>query len=417
MVAHNLDRPLPFKIASPDFHRDPFSRLAEMRAAGPVIPIKFPIVGKLWMTTTHAATLAVVKDSELFVLEGKNAGKSGTAGLPAWAPKSLKLLTNNMLQKDEPDHRRLRKLVDQAFARRGILDMRPGVEKVADTILDSFEGRDEVDVLNDYSRHLPIVVICELLDLPGKDHETFSAWARGLSFNGPLSIIRLLGATKKMTVYLRERISDVRKTPRPGLIGELVRAEADGDKLSADELVAMVFLLLVAGFETTTNLISGSILELERNPQQKAWLLADPAGRMERGVEELARCVSAVQGTKPRLLSRDTEFFGQALKRGELMMAFPAAANGDPAAFGEPDKLKLDRFPNPHLAFSSGIHFCLGLQLARVETQSALARLYARFPNLQIVNPGAPDYQMRLGTRALKSLQVQLNARSSAIAA
>ena len=127
MVAHNLDRPLPFKIASPDFHRDPFSRLAEMRAAGPVIPIKFPIVGKLWMTTTYAATLAVVKDNELFVLEGKNAGKSGAAGLPAWAPKSLKLLTNNMLQKDEPDHRRLRKLVDQALKNALVPVQPPGV--------------------------------------------------------------------------------------------------------------------------------------------------------------------------------------------------------------------------------------------------------------------------------------------------
>jgi cytochrome P450 len=225
-----------------------------------------------------------------------------------------------------------------------------------------------------------------------------------------------VGAVKKMTVYLRGQIAEVRTAPRSGLITELVRAETDGDKLNADELVAMVFLLLAAGFETTTNLIANSIVALERNPAQKAYLLADPAARMERAVEELARYVSAVQGTKPRFVARDCDFFGQALKRGDLMMAFPAAANCDPKVFDAPEQLKLDRFPNPHLVFSAGIHFCLGQQLARVETQVALARLYARFPNLRIVDIDALTYQKRPGTRALTALPVALGAAARAAA-
>ncbi len=388
---------------------NPFPVLAAMRKAGPVIPVKMPLIGKMWLTTTHAATLAAVKDSDLFVLEGRNAGKSGTAGVAWWMPKSLKLLANSMLQKDEPDHRRLRKLVDQAFTRRGIQDMRPDIEAVADRILDDFDGAGEVDIMSAYSQRLPIVVICDLLGLPQSDHGVFSAWARDLTVNSALDIFRLTGTINRMADYLRGQIEAVRRTPRPGIISELVRAEEDGDRLSETELVAMVLLLLVAGFETTTNLISGSIVDLEQDQDQKAYLLTDPAERMERAVEELARHVSAVQGTKPRLVSRDADFFGQPLKRGEVMMAFPAAANADPAVFDAPETLKLDRFPNPHLVFSSGIHFCLGQQLARVETQTALARLYARFPDLELAAPDQLDYKARMGMRSLKALPVRLN--------
>jgi cytochrome P450 len=221
----------------------------------------------------------------------------------------------------------------------------------------------------------------------------------------------------KLLAYLRKEIEVCRRAPRPGLISELVRAEEDGDKLSEDELVSMVFLLLLAGFETTTHLITGSIIALEQNPEQKAWLLADPAARMERAVEELARYASPVQSTKPRYIARDAEFFGASLKRGEIIMALVGAANADPAQFEHPESLQLDRMPNPHLVFSSGIHFCLGMQLARVETQSALIRLYARFPNLQIPAPDQLAWIERIGLRGVKSLPVRLNSPQRLLAA
>jgi cytochrome P450 PksS len=179
----------------------------------------------------------------------------------------------------------------------------------------------------------------------------------------------------------------------------------------------MVLLLLVAGFETTTHLISDSVLMLERHPQQKAWLLADPAGRMERAVEELARYNSPVQGTKPKFVAKDMVFFGQQLRRADICMALVAAANADPAEFDQPDQLRLDRFPNAHLVFSSGIHFCLGMQLARVEAQVALSRLYARYPKLELVAPDKPQWIERLGIRGLKSLPVRLNAPALRLAA
>jgi cytochrome P450 len=219
-----------------------------------------------------------------------------------------------------------------------------------------------------------------------------------------------------MVGYVKGQVAAARRDPHPGLIAELIRAEDEGDKLDENELLSMIVLLLVAGFETTTHLISDSVVALEQHPEQKAWLMADPAQRMERAVEELARFSSPVQSTKPRYVARDTEFFGARLQRGELILALIAAANGDPAEFDAPQALRLDRFPNPHLVFSSGVHFCLGQQLARVETQVALSRLYARFPNLALASDRV-EWIERLGIHGPKALPLKLNAASRRLAA
>jgi cytochrome P450 len=389
-----------------------------MRAAGPVIRAKVPFLGSAWMTTTHASTLAMVKDNGLFVQESRHAGKTGVAGMSWWMPRALGLMADNMLMKDEPDHRRLRKLVDRAFQRRDILAMRAGIEAVTDGILDDLDGSETVDLSEQFSRRLPMAVICELLGLPHPDRYLFSKWARAaMSVKGPVSLYLATAGLERMVAYLRREIEACRLEPRTGLITELVRAEEDGDQLSEDELVSMVFLLLLAGFETTTHLITGGIIALEQNPEQKAYLLESPQDRIERAVEELARFVSPIQSTKPRYIARDSEFFGQSLKRGDIIIALIGAANADPAQFDHPEALRLDRFPNQHLVFSSGIHFCLGMQLARVEAQCALGRLYARFPNIQIPPMEQLAWIERLGLRGVKSLPVRLGASSRRMAA
>jgi cytochrome P450 len=407
--ALRLSHPLAFDITCAASKRDPLPTFAAMREAGPVIPIRLPFVGRVWVTTTHAATLAMVKDNQLFVQEGRNAGKSGVAGFSWWLPKPLKLMTNNMLQKDEPDHRRLRKLVDTAFARRDVLAMRGGVEAIADKLIDGFEREAEIDLVDAYARQLPLQVICDLLGLPEADRAAFSDLAqRALSINSAVGLFLAAGAFNRMLDYAREQIEAARRTPRPGLIGELVQAEEEGERLNEDELLAMIVLLLVAGFETTRHLIADSVIMLETHPDQKAWLLADPAARIERATEELARFASPVQATKPRYVARDTDFFGASLKRGDVIMALVAAANADPAVFDHPEEMRLDRFPNPHLVFSSGIHFCLGMQLARVEAQTAIARLYARLPALSLARPEI-EWVERLGIRGPKSLRLRLH--------
>jgi cytochrome P450 len=320
-LQYSLRAPLRFDFESAAAKADPVSFFARLREAGPVIPVKLPFVGKVWVTTTHEAASAMVKDNALFVQEARHAGKSGVAGMAWWMPASLKLLTNNMLLKDEPDHRRLRKLVDKAFQRRRVRDMRGEIEAIADRLLDGFAGRDEVDLATEFSRPLPLEVICALLGLPEHDRDVFSVWAKtATSMRSSFGIFRAFLSMRGVIDYVRGQIDDCRRNPRDGLITELVHAEEDGDKLSEDELISMVFLLLFAGFETTTHLISDSIIALEQNPAQKAYLLADPAGRMERAVEELGRYATLVQSTKPRYASRDCEFFGQALKRGDIVM-------------------------------------------------------------------------------------------------
>lgn len=410
---YSLRTPLRFDFDGTASKAHPSTFFARLREAGPVIPVKLPFVGKVWVTTTYDATSAMVKDNALFVQEARHAGKSGVAGMAWWMPRSLKLLTNNMLLKDEPDHRRLRKLVDQAFQRRRVRDMRGEIDEIADKLLNELEGRDEVDLVTEYSRRLPLEVICELLGLPGQDREMFSTWAKAAtSMRSSFGIFRAFLSMRGVVDYVREQIDECRRHPRRGAISELVRAEEDGDKLNEDELISMVFLLLFAGFETTTHLISDSVIALEQNPTQKAYLLADPASRMERALEELSRYTTPVQSTKPRYASRDCEFFGQPLQRGDIIMGLLAGANYDPAVFDEPDQLKLDRFPNPHLVFSSGIHFCLGMQLARVEAQSALLRLYARYPDLSLAEPDNLQWIKRFGLRGLLSLPVRLSASS-----
>ncbi|MGH7022933.1 MAG: cytochrome P450 [Caulobacteraceae bacterium] len=414
----SLRAPLAFDIVSARFKDDPAPTFARMRAAGPVIPIRMQFIGRAWVTTTYEATLAMVQDSGLFVQERRNAGKSGVAGLSWWMPKAIRILSDNMLRKDEPDHRRLRKLVDGAFARRDILAMRPNVEKLANGLLDRLEGKSDVDLVEDYARRLPMAVICDLLGVPDADRAEFSALARqALAISSALGLVLAIGPLMKLLRYGRRQIEAARLAPRSGLIGELVRAEEAGDRLDEYELLSMILLLLIAGSDTTRHLIADSVIALDRNPEQKAWLLADPAGRMERAVEELARHASPVQSTNPRVVSREAEFFGAHLRRGDTIMALLASANFDPAQFDDPDELCLDRFPNPHLVFSSGVHFCLGMQLARLEAQSALARLYARFPDLGLADPARIEWLKRLGVRGPRSLSVRLRPDAGRLAA
>ena len=213
-------------------------------------------------------------------------------------------------------------------------------------------------------------------------------------------------AVKRLISLVRQLISDARQNPQPGLLSEMLASRDGGDQLSEDELIAMVFLLLFAGIETTTNLIAGSVWALHQAPEQKAWLLADIENRREAAVEELSRHVSSVTGSKPRYVGHDMQLHGQKLRRGERIMALPVAANYDPSRFDNPAVLKLDRFPNAHLSYAAGIHFCLGLQLARIEVQAALEVIYQEFPNLTC---SAPKYLQRPGSRTVKEMWIKTN--------
>jgi cytochrome P450 len=402
---------LKIDLASQSFMRHPFPALARMRDAGPVVQIRLPILGKTWVATTYDAVSEVLKDDATFVRDARNAGRRHAAGFRwwAWLPRSVRVLNENMLGHDGPNHRRLRKLVDQAFSRHSVEEMRPRVEAICDGLLDQLAGAGVADLMEGLAQPLPLAVICELLGLPEEDRRQFRQWARAvMSVRSLWGIFRFLPALRRLVAYFEHHFEQCRRWPRPGLMTALVQAEQDGDRLSADELLAMAFLLLLAGHETTGHLIGGGTLALLEAPEQKARLMADWS-LLPSGVEELLRFVCPVQLTKPRWVGRDLEFRGQPLHRGDVVIAMLASANADPARFPDPERLDVGRWPNPHVAFGTGSHFCLGAQLARVEAQVVTQRLFTRFLKLSLaVPPATLRYTGRLGIRALTELPVRL---------
>ncbi|MGA7531564.1 MAG: cytochrome P450, partial [Pseudolabrys sp.] len=382
-------------FTSQAYFRNPAAEIEKLRSAGPVVEVQFPMVGKVWTTTTQDLADRVLKDSETFTIRD---GIGGVAGLQWWMPRIVRTLANHMLSKDEPDHKRLRDIVDEAFRRRAVLEMEPRILAIADELAgELFAEGSPTDLVERYARKLPLSVICELLGLPLEDRPKFNAWASGFTrLTGTIGLVSLIPNILAMRHYLEKQLKAVRENGGTGLIAELVRVEKEGEQISRDEMVAMVFLLLFAGHETTTHLISGSVYELLRNPALRDWLEEDWS-RAGLAVEEFLRFISVVQFTKPRFVRKDIELGGIRLKRGEKIMPMLVAANLDPQANLHPEKLDLARKPNRHLAFGTGIHFCLGHQLARIEGACALKALFRRWPRLQLA---ADESQIRWRERA-----------------
>jgi cytochrome P450 len=391
-------------FTSQEYLRDPAAGLAKLRAAGPVVQVRFPIIGKTWITTTSDLAGRVLKDSETFTMR-----RNGSlAGLRWWMPGVIRALAVSMLTMDEPDHTRLRSIVDEAFRRRAILDMEPRIFALADELAaELFADGSPADLVERYARKLPLTVICELLGLPSADRPRFIAWANTMiRITGAISFVRMLAGIGPMKRYLQGRLQVARDGGGEGLIAELVRVEKEGGRISGEEMVAMVFLLLGAGSETTTHLISGSAYELIRAPDLRDWLEEDWS-RANLAVEEFLRFVSPVQFTKPRFVRRDIELDGVRLKEGDRIMAMLAAANMDPAVIPHPEILDLQRKPNRHLSFGTGIHFCLGHQLARIEAKCALEALFKRWPRLALAVPAdSIHWRQRPGLRAIEKLPV-----------
>ena len=391
-------------FTSQEFFRNPAAGIERLRACGPVVETRFPIVGKVWITTTYDATARVLKDSTTFTLR-----KDGSpAGLRWWMPAFVGAMASNMLTVDEPDHTRLREIVDEAFRRRAVLDMQPHIRAIADNLAgELFADGSPADLVKRYARILPLAVICELLGLPPSDRPKFIAWANTVArVTGAIGVLRMMRGLWWMKRYLEERLRLAREHGGEGLIAELVRVEMEGGPISADEMVSMIFLLLGAGSETTTHLISGSVYELLKNPALRNWLEEDWS-RVGLAVEEFLRFVSPVQFSKPRFVRDDMELGGVRLKKGDRIMAMVAAANMDAQANEHPERLDLERRPNRHISFGTGIHFCLGHQLARIEGMSALQALFTRWPRLRLaVAPDQIRWRKRPGLRSIEKLPV-----------
>jgi cytochrome P450 PksS len=341
------------------------------------------------LVTRYDDVVSVLRD-ERFCKDRVNALTPGQLRKQPWMPSFFKPLLHNMLDTDRPNHTRLKGLVQKAFTPQRVLELRGRIESLADELLESIGERHRFDLIGDFALPLPSTVIAEMLGVPVEDRHKFHRWSNALvsSSGSTWETLRIVPPVWSFLRYVRKLIAQRRRSPQSDMITALVEARESGDQLSEDELVAMIFLLLVAGHETTVNLIGNGILALLEHPAQLQLLREEPT-RIETAVEELLRFASPLDTATERYTAEPVELAGVRLPRGSLVLAGISSANRDESQFPRGDEMDITRDPNRHLSFGLGIHFCLGAPLARLEGQIAIDKLLNRFPDLQLAVPSS----------------------------
>ncbi|MFQ3558646.1 cytochrome P450 [Streptomyces gramineus] len=358
---------------------DPHTVYARLRERGPVHRVRWPLPDachETWLVVGYEQARAALADPRLV----KDTGKIGFTFLDE------DLIGRYLLVTDPPQHTRLRGLVTRAFTARRVAALEPRIREITDRLLDEMLPRGRADLIDALAYPLPITVISELLGVPELDRARF----RELS-NEVVGSVRPAGeydAFVELGGYLRELIEDKRCAgPGDDLLSELIRTTAeDGDRLSADELRGMAYVLLIAGHETTVNLIGNGVLALLTHPGQLADLRADPS-LLDGAVEEILRWEGPVENATYRYASEPLEIAGTAIGQGDAVMIGLTAADRDGARYPEPDRFDIRRDNRGHLAFGHGVHFCLGAPLARLESRTALRALLERAPDLALDGP------------------------------
>jgi len=360
------------------YFSDPYSVHARLRAEHPVAQVIMPGGTPAWLVTGYTQARAALTDPRLVKLP------------KGWRPPPDSLLASldlHMLNLDPPDHERLRKLVNKAFTARRVEELRPRIAAITAGLLDDMSTRHEVDLLASFAFPLPITVICELLGVPVADRDQFRAWSATIVTDTVAPEVFQDHATA-MTGYFRRLMAARRREPADDLLSALISARDEGDRLSENELLSMAFLLLVAGHETTVNLIASGTLALLLNPGELARLRADPS-LLGGAVEELLRYVNPVNNATFRFAGEPVEIGGVAIGPGEVVLVSLSGANRDPSRYADPDRLDLGRDSGGHVAFGHGIHYCLGAPLARLEAEIAFGALLDRFGEITLAVP--PD--------------------------
>ena len=386
---------------APRVYLNPYPKYAQLRAQDPV---HWSPLMDAWVLSRFADADAILRDHKRFSSDPRlrkttrtprNAGIENPGG-------------QSMLFLDPPDHSRLRQLVSKAFTPGAIAALTSRIHALVGELLDQIPNSASFDLMEALAYPLPVIVMAELLGIPPEDRAKFKLWsdlrARVLEPTiKPDEIQKANQATYALDDYFREVIRERRARPRDDLISTLILAEEAGDKLTSNELLVMLRLLLIAGNETTTNLIGNGMLALLRHPAQLQ-LLRNQPDLMENAVEELLRFDTPVQ-VDFRIARADLEFGGRGIRAGQGVIILLGAANHDPAIFPEPERLDITRRNASHLAFGRGLHFCLGAPLARVEARAAFAGLLERFPKLDLLNP-RPAFKDNVVLRGLRELRL-----------
>jgi cytochrome P450 len=408
----SVDRLKVTDLSDPVMFSDPFPRYASLRTSSPLSRVKSRqlVRGRGGYLLTRYDDVLMVHTDKRFSSDIVNNSRAGT--MIKYLPRMLRLLTDSMVFKDDPDHKRLRGLVSRAFTPKMVEQMAGDIETIVERLVDDLAAKGRVDLIDEFATPLPLAVISDMLGVSDADRDAFHASAKRFidsSSAGPVQLLAALPTAQRM-LRLFERLAEQRRVePDDHLISALVRANDDGDQLSDQEVLAMIFLLLLAGHDTTANLIGNGTLALLDHPDQLARLREQPE-LIDLAVEELLRFTSPVTCGAARIALEDVDVAGGTIPRGSQVLGMIISANRDESVFADPDTLDVGRDPNRHLAFAFGAHYCLGNQLARLEGRIALNALIQRFERIELAVPRTElRYKSTQSLRGLRSLPLVLH--------
>jgi cytochrome P450 len=393
-------------FSDPSYRRDPYPTLKRLRELDPVY--RHP--HGYWVVTRHADVRAINRDPRL----GRDLRRlrvGGTGVIYRTYPTLLESHATAIFHLDPPAHTRIRRLVSHAFTPAAIAQMLATVERAADELIGALPDEGPVELIRDVAKPFPVTVIGGILGVPERDFPELERWSYAIAEIVEMTItrgqlIRAEAAATAFYEYLQEFIAQRRREPGDGLVDRLIAAEQQSEAITLAELIHNVMLVFVAGHETTTNLIGNGVYALLQHPDQLERLRREP-GLLPRAIEECLRYESPANST-PRCAYEDIELGGKTIRQGELVMCMLGAANRDPEAFRDPDRLDIGRDPNPHESFGGGVHYCIGAPLARVEGRVALAKLFARYRRLEI-DPSRVTWANRINLRGLSELGLQVS--------
>jgi cytochrome P450 len=393
------------ELFTPGYIANPYPTLKKVREYSPL----FKPEGGSWMATSHEIVHEVLRDKrfghDYDVRMKLNHGDDVFDKNPAF-----RMLSESMLLKDPPDHKRIRGLAVKAFGAAKINDMQDDIQTIVDDLLDKMIAKGPCDLVAEFSFQLPVIVICKMLGIPKEDWPRFlesSNVSGRLIDPTPLTDEEMANensSAEEIRIYFQGLCDKRRAKPEEDLITALVLAETEDGVLSAGEVTSNIQLLFGAGHETTVNLIGNGLVALFQHPDQLK-LLRDNPSMISGAVEEILRFDSSVQFSS-RTALEDIELFGEKIAQGEEVMTLLGAANHDPAMYEDPDRLNIQREKVKPLSFGGGIHTCLGAQLARIEAAIAINTLLQRLPNLELVDLGSPNWKETITLRGLKQLRV-----------
>jgi cytochrome P450 len=393
-------------ITSPSFRANPFPTFKRWRDTRPVVPVQ-AFGERAWIITRYDDVLDALTDDRL-VKDRRNVQAANQKQQEMWMPGFIKPLQRNMLDSDIPDHTRLRSLVHQAFMPRLIAQMQTRIHRLAHELIDRAQAKGEMDLVQDFALPIPMAVISEMFGVAEPDQAAFHRWSKVMvSVTKPIDGIFAIPSLYQLVRFLRRLFRQHRLNPQDDLTSALLQAESEGSKLSEDELIGMVALLLSAGHETTVNLIGNGVLALLAHPAERDRFRTEPE-LIKSAVEELVRYTPPVLFATSRYAREELAIADTRIPKGELVLAALGSANHDQSKFEHPETLILDRQNNQHLGFGSGIHYCLGAPLARLESSIAFQVLFERLPNLRLaVNPEYLRWNSSLITRGVKAIPVK----------